>query len=449
MHVIVGQGQLDQVLHATAEERRGFIEEAAGILKHRRRKEKTLRKLEAMQANLTRLSDLAGEIRRQLKPLGQQAEIAREAQTIAAIVRDARARLLADEVVELRASIDVVSRSESERKTERLVLQEQLDQAKLRQTRIEQTMSGDAVDDARRVAFGLEQVQDHLRSLFTLANQRLALLGQQAELPGMTTTISPRMIEEAREEAERLASGVGEAEEALGRTSAATATAKGSLDSLDEEISEQSALVSQHDLEQGRLAGLVNAAESRRAATHVELERSRTALDEAEQRREDARAELLALEGADGGAVGRRRARGSGRRGRGRGHRACRPRSRRCATSCTPPSASATRSPPAPAPSRSPSTRKTARARSSARAASAAWSPSTCRCAPATRPRSPPRSARSPTRCSPTTGMPRSPPSRRCGPAMRAASRSWWRMPRAADGARRTPRGRRGRGRRS
>ena len=81
MHVIVGQGQLDQVLQATAEERRGFIEEAAGILKHRRRKEKTLRKLEAMQANLTRLSDLAGEIRRQLKPLGQQAEIAREAQT--------------------------------------------------------------------------------------------------------------------------------------------------------------------------------------------------------------------------------------------------------------------------------------------------------------------------------------------------------------------------------
>src|SRR5699024_3381904 len=118
MHVIVGQGQLDQVLHASPEDRRGFIEEAAGILKHRRRKEKTLRKLDAMQANLTRLSDLAGELRRQLKPLGQQAEIAREAQTIAAIVRDARARLLADEIVGLRTSIDVVRRGESERKTE-------------------------------------------------------------------------------------------------------------------------------------------------------------------------------------------------------------------------------------------------------------------------------------------------------------------------------------------
>ncbi|CAN5486046.1 chromosome segregation protein SMC [soil metagenome] len=297
MHVIVGQGQLDQVLHATPDERRGFIEEAAGILKHRRRKEKTLRKLDAMQANLTRLSDLAGEIRRQLKPLGHQAEIARDAQTIAAVVRDARARLLADEVVELRAAITAVSRSESERKTERLVLQEQLDQAKLRQARLEQTMTGDSVDAARRIAFGLEQVQDHLRSLFTLANQRLSLLGQQAELPGMTTTISPRIVEDARDEAARLAAGVAEVDAVLGRASATAATARASLDSLDEEISAQSSLISQHDLEQGRLSGQVDAAESRRAATRAELDRQRAALEAAEQRREQARAALRELEG--------------------------------------------------------------------------------------------------------------------------------------------------------
>ncbi len=297
MHVIVGQGQLDQVLHATPEERRGFIEEAAGILKHRRRKEKTLRKLDAMQANLTRLSDLAGEIRRQLKPLGHQAEIAREAQTIAAIVRDARARLLANEVVELRATITVVSRNEGERKTERLVLQEQLDQAKLRQARLEQTMTGDSVDAARRISFGLEQVQDHLRSLFTLANQRLSLLGQQAELPGMTTTISPRMVEDARDEAARLAAGVAEVEALLGRASATTATARASLNSLDEEISAQSSLISQHDLKQGRLSGQVDAAESRRTATRGELDRQRAALEAAEQRREQARAALLEVEG--------------------------------------------------------------------------------------------------------------------------------------------------------
>src|SRR6187402_1752584 len=220
MHVIVGQGQLDQVLHATPEERRGFIEEAAGILKHRRRKEKTLRKLEAMQANLTRLSDLAGEIRRQLKPLGQQAEIAKEAASIAAIVRDARARLLADEVVELRAAITDFSKSESERKTERIVLQEQLDQAKLREGRLEQAQVGDAVDLARRTAFGLESAQERLRNLYTLANQRLALLGQQGDGPSVGSSISQAAVQEARDEAERLAAGVAEAEESVGAAAA-------------------------------------------------------------------------------------------------------------------------------------------------------------------------------------------------------------------------------------
>ena len=102
MHVIVGQGQLDQVLHAGPEARRALIEEAAGVLKHRRRKEKALRKLEAMQANLTRLVDLTAELSRRLKPLGRQAEIARRAAVIQADLRDARLRLLADDYVTLR-----------------------------------------------------------------------------------------------------------------------------------------------------------------------------------------------------------------------------------------------------------------------------------------------------------------------------------------------------------
>jgi chromosome segregation protein len=296
MHVIVGQGQLDAVLHASADERRGFIEEAAGILKHRRRKEKTLRKLEAMQANLTRLSDLAGEIRRQLKPLGQQAEIAREAQTIAAIVRDARARILADDVFQLREALTAFGRSESERKSERIVLQEQLDQARLRVARIEQAMVGDSVDRARQTAFGLEQVQDHLRGLYTLANQKLVFLGQQSEVSGTGTTISESMVADARAEADRLRTDVTAAEVAVGAAAGATATAKASLDSLDEEISAQSALVSRHDLEVARLAGQIEVAQSRLAATEGELVRQQAALAEAEQRREATRAEFVALE---------------------------------------------------------------------------------------------------------------------------------------------------------
>ena len=106
MHVIVGQGQLDSILHATPEDRRGFIEEAAGVLKHRKRKEKALRKLDACDGNLTRLTDLLGEIRRQLKPLGRQAEVARRAVGVQSAVRDAKARLIADDLVTARAALE-------------------------------------------------------------------------------------------------------------------------------------------------------------------------------------------------------------------------------------------------------------------------------------------------------------------------------------------------------
>jgi chromosome segregation protein len=296
MHVIVGQGQLDAVLRASPEERRGFIEEAAGILKHRRRKEKTLRKLDAMQANLTRLSDLAGEIRRQLKPLGHQAEIAREAQSIASIVRDARARLLADEVVELRAAITVASRSESERTTERIVLQEQLDQAKLREHRLEQQQVGDAVDVARRTAFALESVQERLRNLYSLANQRLTLLGQQAEGAESTSSVTPAMVADALDEAERLTDTIAEAEAGWREAQAATLEARATLDALDEEIAYQSSLVSRHDLEISKLTGQAATAASRLAAVRGEVLRQQNALDAARERGAAATANLAAIE---------------------------------------------------------------------------------------------------------------------------------------------------------
>jgi chromosome segregation protein len=296
MHVIVGQGQLDAVLRASPEERRGFIEEAAGILKHRRRKEKTIRKLDAMQANLTRLSDLAGEIRRQLKPLGHQAEIAKEAQSIAAIVRDARARILADDVVTLRTAITLHSRSESERKTERIVLQEQLDQNKLRGHRIEEEQLGDSVDLARRTAFGLESVQERLRSLYTLANQRLALLGSESEVTDATSGVSEQTVADARAEAARLREQIDLTEEAWQHAQAATALARANLDGLDEHIAQQSALVSRHDLEIAGLTGQAESAATRLAAVRGEVLRQQNALDAAIARREAAQAEFAELE---------------------------------------------------------------------------------------------------------------------------------------------------------
>jgi chromosome segregation protein len=297
MHVIVGQGRLDSVLQASPEERRGFIEEAAGILKHRRRKEKTLRKLEAMEANLTRLSDLAGELRRQLKPLGRQAEIAREAATIAAVVRDARARLLADELAGLRTELAAHARSEQERHTERLVLQDQAENLRTRIATLEQQQRSEGVDHARTVAYGLERVQERLRSLFTLTGQRLALLGENAEDEGLEiTTVSQAMIDDVRAEIDEIAAGLGDAQDAAADASRQVMRARAELDALDVDIAAQSALVSEHDMRITALRGSAEAAASALAAVRTGVERQRLALEAALARRAEAEAELAGVD---------------------------------------------------------------------------------------------------------------------------------------------------------
>lgn len=284
MHVIVGQGQLDAVLRATPEDRRGFIEEAAGILKHRRRKERTLRKLDAMETNLTRLQDLATEIRRQLKPLGRQAEVARAAQSIAAEVRDAKARLLADDVARLRGELAELARSESERHAEHLVLEAQHDQKQQRMAQLEQEQLGDALDDARRVTIALEGAQQKLRGLFTQAQQRLTFLATQAEAPDQSRRVSRSAVDEAAAETARLAQLVPVAESAWRAAQSVSLKAKAGLDAFNEQLNELSALVSQHDLALSQLRGRVDAAGQRQQALEQDLARRSKALEQANER---------------------------------------------------------------------------------------------------------------------------------------------------------------------
>ncbi|MBF4581097.1 AAA family ATPase [Curtobacterium sp. VKM Ac-2865] len=292
MHVIVGQGQLDKVLRATPEDRRGFIEEAAGILKHRRRKEKTLRKLTAMQTNLTRLSDLAGEIRRQLKPLGRQAEVARKAQSVAAVARDAKARILADDVVRLRRELHEHQEVEAGRKSERIVLSERLDQTRTRQQQVEQSMVGDDVDRARTVVHRLESVQERLRGLSSLANQRLMLLAQQADAPQQGPTITPEQVDGVRAEATRLDAQAAEMAGGMVATAETVRAARATLDALDERIAAQAALVTQHDLTAQRLTSAVDVARSKRGSAVADRERRERALAEAAERARTAEAAL-------------------------------------------------------------------------------------------------------------------------------------------------------------
>jgi chromosome segregation protein len=104
LHTVVGQGQLEDVLVARPEERRQFIEEAAGIAKHRRRKDRAQRKLQSLDQDLLRLQDVMAELKRQLRPLKQQAEAAGKYEALEAEAKElawrsaaARLRDLVDE----------------------------------------------------------------------------------------------------------------------------------------------------------------------------------------------------------------------------------------------------------------------------------------------------------------------------------------------------------------
>jgi len=100
-HMIIGQGQLDTVLNARPEDRRAIVEEAAGVLKHRRRRERAERRLAATQENLERLGDLVREVRRQIRPLERQAVAARNHDTLAAELRTVRLHLAGTELASL------------------------------------------------------------------------------------------------------------------------------------------------------------------------------------------------------------------------------------------------------------------------------------------------------------------------------------------------------------
>ncbi|MGA7204246.1 MAG: AAA family ATPase, partial [Specibacter sp.] len=199
MHVIVGQGQLDKVLHATAEERRGFIEEAAGILKHRRRKEKTLRKLEAMSANLARLSDLTGEIRRQLTPLGKQAAVARRAQAVQFDVRDARARLLADDIVTLTNAVEKDVADELALKARREQVEADLLAGRTRQASLEREAAAatPVLNATRDTWYQLSATREKFKSLGVLAAERQRHLGA-GEAPADPSRDPDRLADQAK-----------------------------------------------------------------------------------------------------------------------------------------------------------------------------------------------------------------------------------------------------------
>ena len=307
MHVIVGQGQLDAILSSTPEERRGFIEEAAGVLKHRRRKERALKKLSDMDANLVRVLDLTNEIHRQLGPLARQARVARRASLIQARVRDAKARLLADDLASALSKLSVLEASDESAAERRASLEEKIAAARSELARLEdaERASSPALDQASADWQSLTTITERLRGTLMAASQKVSLRATPELPPGGE---DPDVLDErarvAGAEDTALVAQVEEARSALTSATRAREAAEDADDSASRELARVNRVIADHREKVARLTGDATTAASRLEAARAEAERAWGAYRGAQERAEAAAAALPPRDGAPGGEAG-------------------------------------------------------------------------------------------------------------------------------------------------
>jgi chromosome segregation protein len=304
MHVIVGQGQLSAILESKPEERRAFIEEAAGVLKHRKRKEQTLRKLVNMQGNLDRLGDLTTELRRQLKPLGKQAEIARKAQFVQSELRDSRLRLLADDLVTQRGAIEREEADEKVARQRRTEVEQTLEVVAAEETELEASLAEDAplLQTAQETWYKLSALAERLRGTVRLAVER-----QRHLSAGVAAHTGGRDPEELLEEAERVAEQEEELTEAVMEARELLAQTVLRREDLEQRVqaaerAHWAAVRAIADRREGmaKLTGRVEALRSKNGATADEIDRLSVSIEESAERAEIA-VEELEVSRAEGG----------------------------------------------------------------------------------------------------------------------------------------------------
>ncbi|OQD56526.1 chromosome segregation protein SMC [Streptomyces phaeoluteigriseus] len=299
MHVIVGQGQLDSVLHADPMGRRAFIEEAAGVLKHRKRKEKALRKLDAMQANLARVQDLTDELRRQLKPLGRQAAVARRAAVIQADLRDARLRLLADDLVRLREALTSEIADEAALKERKEAAEQELRKALQREALLEDEVRRLAprLQRAQQTWYELSQLAERVRGTVSLADARVksATSAPPEERRGRDPEDLEREAARVREQEAELEAALEAAQHALDDTVSHRADLERELAVEERRLKDVARAIADRREGLARLHGQVNAARSRAASAQAEIDRLAAARDEARERAVTAQEEYEAL----------------------------------------------------------------------------------------------------------------------------------------------------------
>ena len=307
MHVIVGQGQLDAILSSTPEERRGFIEEAAGVLKHRRRKERALKKLADMDANLVRVLDLTNEIHRQLGPLARQARVARRASLIQARVRDAKARLLADDLSSALSKLSVLEASDESAAERRASLEEQIAAARAELARLEdaERASSPALEQASSDWQSLTTITERLRGTLMAATQKVSLRATPELPPGGE---DPDVLDErarvAGAEDAALVAQVEEARSALTSATRARDAAEDADDSASRELARVNRVIADHREKVARLTGDASTAASRLEAAIAEADRAWGAYRAAQERAEAAEKAVPASSVGSGDASG-------------------------------------------------------------------------------------------------------------------------------------------------
>ena len=216
-HSIISQGRLDEVLNSRPEERRSLIEEAAGVLKHKKRKERALRKLTHMDAHLERARDIATEIDRQLRPLHRQATKAQQHAGLVAELRDIDLVLAVDDLRRLQGVWDEIAKREKEADADvdlsRYRLAEKERELSKFQSLLEEKglFVGDLSEQRRRMQSILERLD---AGLLLLEEKGKNLIGRLSELRQKLHQSETRSATRSGE-MERLASDRGETDARL------------------------------------------------------------------------------------------------------------------------------------------------------------------------------------------------------------------------------------------
>jgi chromosome segregation protein len=313
MHVIVGQGQLDAILMATPEERRGFIEEAAGVLKHRKRKEKALRKLDSMQANLARIQDLTVELRRQLRPLGKQAEVAKKAATIQADLRDAKLRLLADDFISMSKTLELEVADETALRDKRSAVEAEVDSVRRREEALDAQAAheGPLLVAAQETYYSLNSLREKFRGTQSLAQERSRFLNEEAEEARSSGRDPESLDKEAaslRFEESELRANVISAQHALVQATSFLTAAESALKSDEDTIAAAMRAIADAREGTARQEGHIKSLQARLEAIAGEIERLIKSRDDAQARVDNAQREYssheLEIASADSGELG-------------------------------------------------------------------------------------------------------------------------------------------------